>query len=69
MMEKTTVTLDAKLLKEALKKHPKESRAAVVEEGLRALLAREAQLNILMFAERQKKLRESKAAGLKRRRS
>lgn len=40
------MNLDEKLVSKAMARHPKLTRTAVVEEGLRALLARDAALRL-----------------------
>lgn len=39
---RTTLNLDAELIEQASKLHPGMTRTAILEEGLRALIAREA---------------------------
>jgi Bacterial antitoxin of type II TA system, VapB len=39
---RTTLNLDARLIAEACARHPGLTRTAVIEEGLRALIARDA---------------------------
>jgi hypothetical protein len=39
---RTTLNLDARLIAEACARHPELTRTAVIEEGLRALIARDA---------------------------
>jgi Arc/MetJ family transcription regulator len=43
---RTTMNLDAELVREASRQHPTMTRTAVIEEGLRALLARDAALRL-----------------------
>jgi hypothetical protein len=39
---RTTLNLDAALIEEATRRHPGKTRTAVIEEALRALIARDA---------------------------
>lgn len=43
---RTTLNLDAELLDRAAKNHPELSKTAIIEEGLRQLLARDAALRL-----------------------
>lgn len=43
---RTTLNLDAELIEELMRRHPGWTRTAVIEEGLRALLARDASLKL-----------------------
>ncbi|MBI2893315.1 MAG: type II toxin-antitoxin system VapB family antitoxin [Deltaproteobacteria bacterium] len=43
---RTTVNLDAQLVEELMRRHPGWTRTAVIEEGLRALLARDASIRL-----------------------
>jgi hypothetical protein len=43
---RTTLNLNAELIEQALRKHPGLTRTAVIEEALRALLARDAALRL-----------------------
>jgi hypothetical protein len=41
---RTTLNLNAELIEQASRRHPRLTRTAIIEEGLRALLARDAAL-------------------------
>ncbi len=63
---RTTLNLDARLIAEACARNPGLTRTAVIEEGLRALLARDAALRLAELggtAEAKSLPRKKKRAG------
>jgi hypothetical protein len=57
---RTTMNLDAELVREASSQHPSMTRTAVIEEGLKALIARDAALRLAMIGGTAPKARRPK---------
>jgi hypothetical protein len=63
---RVTMNLDKELLDEVVQAHPGVTKTALVEEGLRALLARDAALRLAAMGRTAKRVRRPKRSAWKR---